>query len=158
MGALLIPGSYDPVTTGHMDVIARAAATGERIYAVIFINPDKSYRFPLAKRLAYLTEACRPYPNVTVMSDDGLVVDFAKRHGISFLLKGYRNAGDLAYEEDMARRNRTAGVETVLLPASPSHAHISSSEVRRRLDAGEPLTGYLPGEVIAMLEADTSNS
>ena len=147
MTVICIPGSYDPVTLGHLSLIEQASRIGDLVYAAIFINPEKTYRFSLDERLELLRIATRPYPNVRVVSDGGTVADFARRNGVSFLLKGVRSEADFLYEREMADVNRARGVETLLLPAHPALREVSSSEVRRRLDAGEPEGGLLPPEV-----------
>ena len=153
MTVICIPGSYDPVTRGHLSLIEKASRIGDVVYAAIFINPDKSYRFSLEERLELLRIACRPYPNVKVVSDSGTGADFAKQSGVTYLLKGVRNETDFLYEREMADVNRERGIETLLLPAEPSLREVSSSEVRRRLDANEAEDGLLPPEVEAYLKS-----
>lgn len=153
MTVICIPGSFDPVTRGHLSLIERASRMADVVYAAIFINPDKTYRFSLEERLELLRIACRPYPNVRVLSDAGTVADFAKRNGVSYLLKGVRNETDFLYEREMADVNRSRGVETLLFPAEPELREVSSSEVRRRLDANEAKDALLPPEVEAYLKS-----
>lgn len=153
-GAILVPGSYDPVTRGHLYLIEQAAKMADTVYAAIFVNPEKVYRFPLEKRLALLREACAHLPNVTVVSDGGWVADFAKNHGVSFLLKGVRNEADFAYEREMADYNRARGVETLLLPAPPELREISSSALRAAIDRGEALRALVPENIAALLSDD----
>ena len=155
---ICIPGSYDPVTLGHLSLIEKAAGMADLVYAAIFINPDKHYRFSLEDRLALLKQACGHLPNVTVVSDSGTVADFSKRHGVTFLLKGIRNETDFLYEREMADVNRSRGVETLLLPADPALREVSSSEVRRRLDAGQAQSGLLPSEIEAYLKTLSDKS
>ena len=152
MTVICIPGSYDPVTRGHLSLIEQASRIGDVVYAAIFINPDKTYRFSLEDRLEMLRIACRPYPNVRVVSDAGTVADFARRNGVSYLLKGVRNETDFLYEREMADVNRSRGVETLLLPSEPALREVSSSEVRRRLDENEEKDTLLPPEVEAYLK------
>ncbi len=158
MTVVCIPGSYDPVTLGHLSLIEHAARTADVVYAAIFINPDKTYRFSLETRLELLRLACRPYPNVRVVSDSGTVADFARRNGVSYLLKGVRNETDFFYEQEMADVNRSRGVETLLLPAAPALREVSSSEVRRRLDRGEGGAELLPPEVERALKTVSNKS
>lgn len=150
-GAILVPGSYDPVTLGHLSVIATAAGMAEMVYVVIFVNPEKECHFPTERRLDFLRAACAKFPNVRVSYDGGMVADFAAVYGVSFILKGIRDERDFLYERAMADYNRANGIETVFLPSSPELRGISSTEVRRRIDAGEPLDGLLPAEVINLL-------
>lgn len=151
-GAILVPGSYDPVTAGHLAIIEQAAKMADTVYAAIFVNPDKHYRFPLPLRLRLLRQATAHLPNVKVVSDGGRVVDFAAEHGVSLLVKGVRNEADFLYERKMADYNRAFGVETLLLPSPPHLREVSSSALRAALDRGEPLLPYLPSGVAALLE------
>ena len=153
MTVVCVPGSYDPVTLGHLSVIREAARTADVVYAAIFINPDKTYRFPLEARLEMLKLATKNLPNVKVVSDAGTVADFAKAHNVSYLLKGVRNEADFLYEREMADVNRSRGVETLFLPALPELREVSSSEVRRRLDGGKSKGDLLPPAVEAYLES-----
>ena len=149
---ILVPGSYDPVTRGHLYLIEQASKMADVVYAAIFVNPDKSYRFPLETRLSLLRAACSHLPNVTVVSDGGRVVDFAAANGVSAILKGVRSEVDFLYERDMADYNRANGFETLLLPAPPELREISSTALRAALDRGEPLSPYLPENVAALLQ------
>ncbi len=151
-GAILIPGSYDPVTRGHLAIIAEASRMADKVYAAIFINPDKTYRFPLEARLAFLAEACADYPNVEVVSSSGTVADFSREHGVSYLLKGVRNETDFLYEREMADVNRSRGVETLLLPTPPELREISSTALREALDCGRDLSPYLPARIAEMVQ------
>ena len=153
MIVVCVPGSYDPVTLGHVSVIREASRLADVVYAAIFINPDKTYRFPLDTRLEMLRLATKDLPNVKVVSDAGTVADFAKANGVSYLLKGVRNEADFLYEREMADVNRSRGVETLLLPALPTLREVSSSEVRRRIDSARPTDELLPPEVEAYLES-----
>ena len=153
MTVVCVPGSYDPVTLGHLSVIREASRLADVVYAAIFINPDKTYRFPLDTRLEMLRLATKDLPNVKVVSDAGTVADFAKANGVSYLLKGVRNEADFLYEREMADVNRSRGVETLLLPALPTLREVSSSEVRRRIDSARPTDELLPPEVEAYLES-----
>lgn len=151
-GIILIPGSYDPVTLGHLALISQASKMADKVYAAIFINPDKVYRFPLEVRLAFLREACAEYPNVEVISDSGTVADFSRTHGVSYLLKGVRNEADFLYEREMADVNRSRGVETVLLPTPPELREVSSTALREALERGEDLSPYLPARIAEMVQ------
>ncbi len=153
MTVICIPGSYDPVTRGHLSLIEKASRIADVVYAAIFINPDKTYRFSLEDRLELLRIASRSYPNVRVVSDSGTVADFARAKGVTYLLKGVRNETDFLYEREMADVNRERGVETLFLPAEPTLCEVSSSEVRRRLDANEAEGELLPPEVEAYLKS-----
>ncbi len=150
MKTALITGSFDPVTRGHLDLIRRTAALFERVEVVIFRNSQKSPMFSEAERLAWLSAVCREAgENVRVSLSDGTVADYAKARGIRVIIKGVRNAVDLAYEQDMASLNRMAGgCETLFLPTDPALSFISSSSVREVLCRGLDAQALLP-EVIA---------
>ena len=145
---VILPGSYDPVTQGHLEIIRRAASEYSEVYVVIFVNPDKKYTFSLDERMAMLMIATEELDNVLVSYSDGLVIDYMREHGIQLIIKGYRNDADLEYERRQAEWNLAhGGYETELVEAEESFAHISSTLVRERLRRGESLQGLLPPEV-----------
>lgn len=151
--AVILPGSYDPVTLGHLDMIRRAAAEYREVYAVIFRNPEKQYTFSLADRLAMLMLATEDLPNVLVSESDGLVIDYAHDHGIDLIIKGYRNETDFLYEKKQAQWNSEhGGIETLLWQSAPAFSGISSTEARKKLKNGEDPSDFLPGKVIEFLK------
>jgi pantetheine-phosphate adenylyltransferase len=148
----IVPGSYDPVTLGHLDIIKRASEKYEEVYAVVFINPKKTYRFTVEEREKMLSLATKDLPNVTVGSSSGLVIDFMKEKGIDVIVKGYRNDVDLEYERVQARWNKeNGGYDTVLLKCSPSLSEVSSTRVRNALDNGESAEDILPEAVVEFI-------
>lgn len=152
MGAVILPGSYDPVTLGHLDIIRRAAAQYSEVYAVIFINPRKKYLFSDEDRLEMLRLACEDIPGVRVDFYSGRVVDYMRERGISKIIKGYRNGTDLEYEKVQAEYNlREGGFETELLLADKRFTHLSSTLARDAIAKGEDTSGILPEKVIAFL-------
>ena len=145
---VILPGSYDPVTVGHLDIIKRAAEKYEKAYAVIFINPKKTYRFSIEDRVKMLTLATEDLGNVTVGYSDGLVIDYMKEHGIEKIVKGYRNDSDLEYEKLQADWNKEhGGYETELLKCDPNLSEVSSTKVRQALENGEKASDLLPDRV-----------
>ena len=149
---VILPGSYDPVTVGHADMIRRAAERFDEVYAVLFVNPEKTYTFSLDDRLRMLTLAAEPYDNVLVSFGAGLVIDYMREHGIERIIKGYRNERDLAYERQMADWNLThGGYETELWPCEDALREVSSTAVREALRRGEDVSAYLPAPVLAYL-------
>ena len=147
--SVILPGSYDPVTVGHLDVIRRAAETYEEVYAVIFTNPAKTYTFSLEDRVKMLILACDELDNVLVSYSNGLVIDYMREHEIDLIVKGYRNAEDLEYERKMAEWNLAhGGFETEFVPADPTLEDVSSTRARAMLASGESLEGILPKKVI----------
>lgn len=148
MSRALIPGSFDPVTRGHESLVRRAAAVFDEVDVIVFINPDKKGTFSHRARVEMLSLCFADLPHVRVGFDDGMVADYVRREGITAIVKGIRNAADLAYEEDMARRNLAyCGVETLFLPAASDEQDISSTEVRRRLAEGEAPCELLPDAI-----------
>lgn len=142
----LVTGSFDPITVGHLDVIARAAKIFDKVIVVVAHNEEKTYMFSPAQRVAIVTEAVKDFSNVTVELCDGYVADFAKKCGADAFVRGIRGADDVAYEQNMAGINfANSGVDTVLLFASPSFHDISSTRVREALRAGEELLGLMDG-------------
>lgn len=147
--AVILPGSYDPVTLGHLDMIRRAAEQYEEVYAVIFTNPDKTYTFSLEDRVKMLILATDELDNVLVSYSNGLVIDYMREHDIKKIIKGYRNDTDLEYERKMAKWNlEHGGYDTDLVPADPALVNISSTEARRLIGEGADLSAILPKKVI----------
>jgi pantetheine-phosphate adenylyltransferase len=150
---IITPGSYDPITLGHLDIIRRAAEKYEEVYAVIFINPEKKYRFSTEDRLEMLKLATSDIPNVICDSYDGYVVDYMKKHDIEKIVKGYRNSKDLEYEKVQAEYNFLhGGYETELLLSDEKYEKISSSEVRSRLSEKEDFEELVPSKVFEYIK------
>lgn len=146
--AVILPGSYDPVTVGHLNMIKRAAEKYERVYAVIFVNPEKKYLFDHADRVRMLMLACEELENVLVSESAGLVIDYMREHDIEKIIKGYRNDEDLEYERVQAKWNfEHSGYKTELWQAESELSDVSSTEVRRRLALGESADELLPPAV-----------
>ncbi len=146
--AVLLPGSYDPPTRGHLSLIERAAREYERVLAVAFVNPKKEYTYAPAERVEMLRRMTEHLPNVAVDFFEGLVIDYAKASGASLLIKGYRNEADLAYERMQAGWNlENGGIETLLFPAEAGMEHISSTAARERARTGEDTKDLLHSRV-----------
>ena len=151
--SVIVPGSYDPVTLGHIDVIRRAAEKYESVYAVVFINGDKKYRFSLEERVKMLILATEEFENVIVSYSLGYVVDYMREHNISKIVKGYRNETDLEYERVQADFNRErGGYETELLLSDAKYRSVSSTLARRIIEEGGDLYEILPSKVISFIE------
>ena len=141
----IVPGSYDPVTVGHLDIIKRAAEKYDEVYAVIFVNPSKTYRFSVEDRARMLAIATEELDNVLVSYSSGLVIDYMREHDIDLIVKGYRNDTDLEYERVQAEWNKAhGGYDTELLPCDPKLSEVSSTRVRRGLDEGSAPEALLP--------------
>jgi pantetheine-phosphate adenylyltransferase len=150
----IVPGSYDPVTLGHLDVIKRAKEKYDEVFAVIFINPKKTYRFSVEDRVRMLTLATDELEGVMVSYSDGLVIDYMREHGIEVIVKGYRNETDLEYERLQAEWNKAhGGYDTELLKCSPALASVSSTRVRAALDEGKGVDELLPDSVKKYIES-----
>lgn len=131
MRRAVFPGSYDPITLGHVDILQRALPLFDEIILAIGQNADKKYMFPLEQRVEFLKETFKGESKILVKTYEGLTVDFCKKENASFILRGLRNAVDLEFEKSIGQTNYImAGIETVFLIASSGKSHISSSVVR----------------------------
>lgn len=153
----VVPGSFDPVTLGHLDVIERAAGLFDELHVLVVHNPDKSALLPIAKRVSLLKQAIHEAglpANIIVASwSMGLLVDYCTDVGASVLIKGIRSQVDVAYETPMAIVNRNlAAVETVFLLPNPANAHVSSSLVRQVAALGGDVAPYVPPVVAEYLQ------
>ena len=160
MSHALIPGSFDPMTLGHLDIVKRARMLYDKVTVAVLVNEQKTYLCTLEEReeLARLTLA--NYPDVAVVSDTGLLVDVFDRVGADVIVKGVRNEVDRAYEENMASANlaRNPRVVTVLLEAADDFVDVSSTRVREMLAAGEPTEELLAPAVAAYLKRKLMNA
>jgi pantetheine-phosphate adenylyltransferase len=152
----VVPGSFDPITLGHIDVIGRAAGLFDELHVLVVHNPDKSPLFSVDERVALIEQSlvdAAVAGNVTVAKwSAGLLVDYCTKVGASVLVKGIRSQVDVAYETPMAIINRDlAGVETVFLLPSPAHALVSSSLVRQVAKLGGDVSPYVPNAVTKRL-------
>ena len=145
MSSAILPGSYDPVTVGHLAVIREAASRFDEVYVVVFVNPEKHYTFSLDERVKMLMLATDEFDNVLVSYSDGLVIDYMRDHEIEKIFKGYRNEVDLEYEKRMAEWNlEHGGYETELWKCPDDIACVSSTAVREMLKGGEGADALLP--------------
>ena len=129
---VILPGSYDPVTLGHLDIIKQAAQKYEEVYVVAFVNPAKKYTFSVDERVKMLLLATDDIENCICSFSNGLVIDYMRDHEITKIVKGYRNQTDYDYEMVQAKWNlEHGGYDTDLVPADPALVNISSTEARR---------------------------
>ncbi len=154
----VVPGSFDPITLGHIDVIERAAGLFDELHVLVVHNPGKTALLPIAQRVSLIEQAVREAglpDNIKVTSwSVGLLVDYCTDVGASVLVKGIRSQIDVAYETPMAIVNRDlAGVETVFLLPNPAHAHVSSSLVRQVASLGGDVSPYVPNAVANYLQS-----
>ena len=146
------PGSFDPVTNGHLDIIGRAAALYDKVVVALFINESKSSMFSLQERREMLLEATAEYPNVRVDSFQGLVVDYCKANDIPVIVKGMRAVSDFDYELQMAQMNRgLAGVDTLFMPTNPEYSFLASSLVKEIAKWGGDVSSLVPPLVLKRL-------
>lgn len=144
-GLVLFPGSFDPFTLGHADIVERALRLFDEVVIAIGYNEQKSGWMPVEERVKVIKELYKEEPRVRVESYTGLTVDFAKTNGISIIVRGVRTTKDFEYEMQLADMNRRlTGVETILLPASPELASLSSSLVRELAHFGHDISKFLP--------------
>jgi pantetheine-phosphate adenylyltransferase len=149
----LCPGTFDPVTNGHLDIVRRAAALFDRVVVAVIENPSKEPLFPTEERVAMLEEAVADLENVEVDSFSGLLVDYAGRKGIGIIVKGLRAVTDFDYELQMAQMNRQlSGVETSFVPTSPNWSYLSSSLVKEIARYGGDVSGLVPDHVLRRLK------
>ena len=150
MSRVVCPGSFDPVTLGHLDVIGRSAALVDEVVVAVGSNMSKRAWFTPEERVGMLREACAEWPNVVVTLFDGLLVDFCRSAGAAAIVKGLRSAADFDYELPMAQMNaRLSGVDTVLVPTSPQWSFVSSSLVREVAGLGGDVADFLTPAVAA---------
>ncbi len=148
MRRAIFPGSFDPITLGHYDIIQRGIPLFDELVIAIGINAEKKYMFPLEKRLAFISEAFKEEPKVKVMTYKGLTVDFCKKIGADYILRGLRNPADFEFEKAIAHTNRKLSeIETVFLLTSSGKSYISSSIVRDVIRNGGDYTGLVPDTV-----------
>ncbi|MCR5850476.1 MAG: pantetheine-phosphate adenylyltransferase [Bacteroidaceae bacterium] len=141
----LFPGSFDPFTLGHADIVRRALNLFDEVVIAVGYNENKAGWMPVEERVSTIRRLYAEEPRVTVESYMGLTVDFAKKHGITAIIRGVRTTADFEYEMQLADVNRQlTGIETILLPASPQYASISSSIVRELVHFHHDISAFLP--------------
>ncbi|MDP9329804.1 MAG: pantetheine-phosphate adenylyltransferase [Actinomycetota bacterium] len=149
MGLIAVcPGTFDPVTNGHLDIIGRTGRAFDVVIVGVLENPYKQPLFEVADRVAMLEEACSDLPNVRVTSFSGLLVDFTQAQGAAVIVKGLRAVSDYEAEIQMAQMNhRLSGVETLFMPTSPNWSFLSSSLVKEVALFGGDVEGLVPDHV-----------
>lgn len=153
MTRVVCPGSFDPVTNGHLDIIERSAFLFDEVVVVVLINESKSGLFPIAQRIELITEATKNLPNVTLDSYAGLLVDYCAQNDIQAIVKGLRAVSDFDYELQMAQMNgNLTGIDTVFIPTSPDYTFIASSLVKEVAKHGGDVAGLVPKVVMTALD------
>lgn len=148
MRRAIFPGSFNPLTLGHADIIQRGISLFDEIIIAIGINAEKKYMFPMEERTRFIENAFKDEPKIKVMGYEGLTVDFCKKMNAKFILRGLRNPGDFEFEKAIAHTNRKlSDIETVFLLTSSGKSYISSSIVRDVIRNGGDYTGLVPETV-----------
>ncbi len=149
------PGSFDPVTVGHMDVIERACALFDRVIVAVIHNPHKTGCFTMEERVDMLQRCCAALPQVSVSSFNGLTMDFARQVGAQAVIRGLRTASDFENELTLAQINRRLApeIDTVFLMGMPEHCVISSTSVKELARYSDDLFGFVPAEVESEVRA-----
>ncbi len=151
---VVCPGSFDPITLGHVDVIERTAACFDEVIVGVAQNSAKNHLFTPQERVELAKAALAHLPGVKVEALTGLLVDFCVAHGARILVKGVRGAGDFEYETDMAQWNRSLkDIETLLLPTAPEWSYLSSTKVREVATLGGDVREYVPAVVAERIVA-----
>lgn len=150
----IYPGSFDPITNGHLDLIERGSRLAGRLIVAVLRNRDKSPLFSVEERVEMLREVVVPYPNVEVGSFDGLLVDYAAARGANMILRGIRAISDYEHELQMALMNRRLSpeIETAFLMAGEAYSFVSSHMVKQVISLGGDVSGLVPPTVLARLQ------
>ena len=151
-GRALTAGTFDPVTYGHLDIIKRAADMCAVLIVGIFENPDKKPLFPLEKRYEALCAATMEIENAVVITNSGMLYEYAKEAGADVIIKGVRSESDRVYEQKQADFNyQHSGIKTVLLEADPKYKDVSSTLVRKLISEGKSVSRYVPKDAFRVL-------
>jgi pantetheine-phosphate adenylyltransferase len=151
---VVCPGSFDPATNGHLDIIGRAAGLHDEVIVAVLINITKKSLFTVDERVEMLTEVTKGYGNVRVERFHGLLVDFCAANGVNAIVKGLRAVSDFEYEMQMAQMNyRLAKVETLFMTTNPLYSFLSSSLVKEIARYGGDVSGLVPEQVLGSLHA-----
>ena len=146
------PGSFDPVTNGHLDIIGRAADLYDEVVVAVLVNQSKSSMFSVAERIEMLREATAKWPNVRIDSFRGLIVDYCRTHNIPVIVKGLRAVSDFDYELQMAQMNRgLADIDTLFMPTNPEYSFLASSLVKEIAAWGGDVSTLVPSVVLERL-------
>ena len=154
MSRAVCPGSFDPVTNGHLDIIGRTSRLFDEVVVAVGVNASKNRMFTSDERLEMLEEACGPFDNVRVAGFTGLVTDFCTEHDVQAIVKGLRAATDFDYEMPMAQMNAAlTDVQTVFLPTATGTSFVSSSLVKEVAAIGGDVSAFVPSFVLDALRA-----
>lgn len=151
MRKCMITGSFDPFTSGHLDMVKRALKLFDKVYVAILVNPTKKYLFIVDDRIKIVKKAIEGLDNVAVVSYAGMTIDLARELGVDCLIRGIRQESDLGYEIEMAEYNLGEGGMDTVCFLTNKMSFISSTETRRRIREGEDLHGFLPENIIDLV-------
>ena len=154
MRKAVCPGSFDPVTLGHLDVFARAANQFDHVTVAVLVNSTKDGFFTVEQRMEMITECVKPFPNIVVDSFHGLLADYCKASEISAIVKGLRAVSDFDYELQMAQMNSRLGVDTLFVATNPEFSFLSSSMIKEIAKFGGDVSGLVPEHVNTALKAE----
>jgi len=151
---VVCPGSFDPITFGHLDIIKRASSIFDEIVIAVLVNQTKQTLFTVDERIEMIREVTAQYKNVKVASWSGLLVDYCKANDISMIVKGLRAVTDFDYELQMSQINlQLQGVETLFMSTAPAHSFLSSSLVKEIASYGGDVSSYIPEPILKRLKA-----
>ena len=149
MKRVVCPGSFDPITFGHLDIIKRASALFDEVIIAVLVNTTKKTLFTVDERLEMIAEVTSQYPNVRVDSWSGLLVDYCETHDVKAIVKGLRAVTDFDYELQMSQINlQLKAIETLFMATAPAHSFLSSSLVKEIATFGGDVSAYLPASII----------
>jgi pantetheine-phosphate adenylyltransferase len=145
----VFPGSFDPITIGHVDIVKRSIPLFDKIIIAIGVNTQKKYLFSLEQRTQWITEVFKDYPTIEVSSYTGLTINYCKEIGADYLLRGIRSASDFEYEKTIAHLNHSmeSGIETILMLSPPEYSSISSTIVREIILGKGDVSKFVPKEI-----------
>ena len=153
MKRVVCPGSFDPITFGHLDIVERASSIFDEVVIAVMVNKTKQTLFTVEERIEMTKEVSRKFPNVKVDSWSGLLVDYCKKNDISIIVKGLRAVTDFDYELQMSQINlQLQGVETLFISTAPAHSFLSSSLVKEIASHGGDVSSYIPAELLERLK------
>ena len=153
MKRVVCPGSFDPITYGHLDIVERASSIFDEVVIAVMVNKTKQTLFTVEERIEMTKEVTSKFPNVKVDSWSGLLVDYCKKNDISIIVKGLRAVTDFDYELQMSQINlQLQGVETLFISTAPAHSFLSSSLVKEIASHGGDVSSYIPAELLERLK------
>ena len=156
MKRAVCPGSFDPITYGHLDIIERASAHFDQVVVAVLENRTKASLFTVAVRIEMIRETTSKFPNVIVDSWSGLLVDYCKTNSVQAIVKGLRAVTDFDYELQMAQVNLQSGIETMFMATAPAHSFLSSSLVKELAHYGGDVSSMVPKNVNAALKVQVA--